>query len=417
METKRYDSETDRDGVLRIFREIGWSKGTEEAGKRWAEFAEKGRTHLAVVNGQPECLAVNLDGTFRHMNVEMPLSVVGAVATSHVARRQHLASGLTALAVATDAIEEGAILSILGIFDQGFYDRLGYGTGSYMNFMRIDPEHLKVSRDPRPPIRLTADDAERVHANRLVRVRKHGAVSLTDPVSTWHDMDGATNGFGLGYEDPKTGEITHHIWCGANNMNGGPYNVHWHAFRNREEFLELMAVLSGLGDQVQMFTMPEPPGVQMQDLLRRPFRRNQLAQKTDVETRNSAIAWWQIRMNDVPACIGRTRLPNTEPVSFNLTLTDPISDHLDDEIREKWSGVAGNYAVSLGPKSECQAGGHALGLPVMKTSVNTFTRMWAGVRSPTGLSYTCEDLEAPADLLAKLDRALNLPSPEVDWGF
>ena len=85
--------------------------------------------------------------------------------------------------------------------------------------------------------------------------------------------------------------------------------------------------------------------------------------------------------------------------------------------RTGWSGVGGDYVVTLGP--ECHAELHEPdpALPTMRTSVNTFTRLWLGVRSPSGLRFTCPDLDAPGELLERLDRTILLPPPQVDWGF
>ena len=51
---------------------------------------------------------------------------------------------------------DGAALSMLGIFDQGYYDRLDFGTGSYDHRVAVQPRDLRVRLPKRAPCRLTA---------------------------------------------------------------------------------------------------------------------------------------------------------------------------------------------------------------------------------------------------------------------
>ena len=78
-----------------------------------------------------------------------------------------------------DAAADGAIVSALGMFEQGFYDRLGFGTGGYEHLVALDPSQLRFPRPGRSrvPRRITTDDWEAVHANRRNRFRGHGACS------------------------------------------------------------------------------------------------------------------------------------------------------------------------------------------------------------------------------------------------
>jgi hypothetical protein len=119
-----------------------------------------------------------------------------------------------------------------------------------------------------------------------------------------------------------------------------------------------------------------------------------------------------MRICDVGACLAATKLQG-EPVRFNLDLSDPIEDLLDEEW--DWRGVGGEYVVTLGAESAATTG-HESGLPTLRASIGAFTRMWLGVRPVTGLATT-DDLEGPGDLLADLDRVLRLPTPKPDWDF
>ena len=78
--------------------------------------------------------------------------------------------------------------------------------------VRFDPSALTVILDTPVPVRLGKDDFERVHANRLARVKTHGAFTIEHPESTHADMLAAENGFGPGFTDPAMGELTHHLW-------------------------------------------------------------------------------------------------------------------------------------------------------------------------------------------------------------
>ena len=99
-------------------------------------------------------------------------------------------------------------------------------------------------------------------------------------------------------------------------------------------------------------------------------------------------------------------------------MTDPIADHLSDATRARWSGVGGDYVVTLGPESRAErVDGPPAGLETLATSVNTFTRLWLGVSRPSALPFTRTDLDAPPSLLETLDRVLRVPVPEPDWDF
>jgi hypothetical protein len=69
----------------------------------------------------------------------------------------------------------------------------------------------------------------------------------------------------------------------------------------------------------------------------------------------------------------------------------------------------------LGEYSSARRGTEA-GLPTLRATVNAFTRLWLGVRPASGLAVT-DQLDGPADLLARLDRLLRLPVPCPDWDY
>ena len=354
-------------------------------------------------------MAATSSGTIQHINDQIPFSGVMAVATSLIARRQGLAKRLTAQAVAAQ-VAEGALVSGLGMFDQGYYDQLGFGTGGYEHYVTFDPLLLNVNAKPRVPRRLTKNDWLPMHQNRLARLRRHGSLAMQEPTVTRFEMLLSPNGFGLGYGAGPNGELTHHFWCETQDLEYGPHTMKWLVFQTREQFLELMALIKSISDQVRLVRIQEPQGIQLQDLLERPLRQRRATYQTKYENTIRAVAHWQMRICDLQGCLERTHLKNNT-VRFNLRLHDPIEGYLGKGA--SWRGLSGDYVVTLGPSSGAEKGtNHAL--PTLAASVNAFTRLWLGVRPASGLAYT-DDLAGPPGLLEELDWALRLPDPHTDW--
>ena len=115
-------------------------------------FLAAGRIHVAELNGEAECLVASVPGTVQYLEEDLRLSVITGVTTSRVVRKQGLAGRLTAEVIAA-AVEEGAQVSALSMFEQGFYDRLGFGTGGYEHMIRFDPADLNIEAGFRPPRR------------------------------------------------------------------------------------------------------------------------------------------------------------------------------------------------------------------------------------------------------------------------
>jgi len=70
------------------------------------------------------------DGSLRHLESELSLNIIASISTSLIARKQGLASRMTATLIA-EAAQSGSDLSALGMFEQGYSSRLGFGTGPY----------------------------------------------------------------------------------------------------------------------------------------------------------------------------------------------------------------------------------------------------------------------------------------------
>jgi len=411
MTFRLYNAEQDRKAALRVWREVGWLEKGEEKEKAAALFLECGRTLVAEANGAPECVVNTMPATMRYLDEDLPFSAVTSVTTSRVARKQGRASRLTARAVALDAAD-GALVAGLGVFEQGFYNQLGFGSGGYEYWIAFDPARLRRCAKHRVPQRITVDDWARVHAARLARLGGHGAVSIIPAGYTQSEMMVSTNGFGLGYCDGPNDEITHHIWCRARGVDYGPYTVEWMSYQTWEQFLELMTLLHSLGDQVRLIRMREPRSVQLQDLVKQPFQRRQVSERGKFATGMRATAYWQERICDLPGCLEHTHLRGGE-VRFNLVLSDPVERFLDDDA--PWHGVGGEYVVTLGSASGAVLGTDA-SLPTLRASVGALTRMWLGVRPASGLAVT-DELAGPPELLEALDWTLLLPEPKPDWDY
>jgi ribosomal protein S18 acetylase RimI-like enzyme len=409
---RTYNPDTDWQAAVRIWQEVGWlgKSSTDLEGLR--HLIDAGEALVAELHGEAECLVLTTPGAVNYLGQDVPASFVTGVTTSRVARRQGLAGRLTAMAVA-EAAQRGELVSALGMFEQGFYNRLGFGTGSYEHIVAFDPSTLRVEQLARPPRRLGVDDWEAVHMARLNRKKCHGACSLIAPKVTQAELIWATKGFGLGYFDGPNGELSHHIWCKVKEAENDKYQVLWITYQSWEQFLELMALIKAMGDQVILFRMVEPGGIQMQDLINQPFRRNQISRKSEYATGVRAVAYWQMRINDLPGCLERTRLPFGQ-ARFNLRLTDPIAAYLGDA-DTSWKGISGDYVVTLGETCAAEEGSSAV-LPTLTASVGAFTRLWMGVGPATGLAVT-DELSGPQELLTRLDHLLALPRPHVDWEF
>ncbi|MCX6094468.1 MAG: hypothetical protein NTY63_06585 [Candidatus Bipolaricaulota bacterium] len=409
VEIREYRPSEDADACRRTWNESGWVDGAKNE-EAFRLFAESARSVVGVVDGSAECLVNVHSGSLRYLDLDIPLACVTGVTTSRIVRRQGLAGRSTAWALAAEAIA-GTPVAALGVFEQGFYNRLGFGNGPYETWCTFDPAQLVVHSTPRIPARLTSADWEAVHASRLRRRRWHGAATILSGELTRADMLWGEKSFGLGYRD-ETGALTHHIWCSTEKPRRGPYSVDWMAFRTREEFHELLALIHSLADQIHSIEIHEPPGLQLQDLLRQPFKGRRMTEASPHVQRMSSSAYWQLRILDLHRTLAVTHLP-AGPVRFNLELSDPIESALP--ARSPWRGVAGSYVVTLGPESGAERGANPA-LATLRASVNAFSRTWLGVRSPTSLSWT-DDLEAPPALLGSLDRALCLPAPACDWDY
>ena len=400
----------DLPAVQRIWREVGWIDDSDDQAAALGTFFEVGRAEVADLDGGPECAVHWSDATLRHLDDDLPLGAVTAVTTSLIGRKAGLASQLTARALAAGA-QAGAAVASLGMFEQGFYDRLGFGSGPYEHRLTVDPGRLSVPVPYRRPVRLTAEDAAEVQAAMAGRARAHGGVVLHEPALVTAEMAWTENLVALGYRDDG-GTLTHCL-LGSMKDEYGPLVVDLLAYRDGHDLLELLRLLQELADQVTTVTLVEPPELQLTDLVRQPLRERRRGRDQPVHGfRLEAVPWWQARILDLERCIGVLRATGPA-VRCNLALHDPVADHLPTDAG--WWGLSGEYTLTIDDPSSVVPGATA-GLPVLTASVGAFSRWWLGVGPASRLAAT-DAFEAPPELLAALDRALRLPTPRAGWDY
>jgi GNAT superfamily N-acetyltransferase len=410
-----YDSDRDLEPVSRIMVEVGWQKATEREARLSArrQFYEAATGFVAELDGSPECYVSTMRGTYQYRGTPVPFTGVTGVATSRVARKQGLASRTTARALAQQA-HEGAVVAGLGIFDQGFYNKLGFGTSAYDHLATIDPASLTVPYCRRTPVRLSASDAAEMHASRLSRRAGHGAVSLSAEENTRLRASGSESDFGLGFRDEATGELTHHLWVSAQNINAGPYHVSWMAYRTIGQFIELLGLLRNLGDQVYTVWLAEPSGIQLQDYIDRPFRRHRQGRRGEHETSTNAAAQFQYRIMDVPSAMEAAaewfRRRGTTLPAFTMKVVDPVSRYLSDG--DGWMGCGGVYRVEPDGARIAEAGASV----DLEIGVGDLTRLWLGVLPATTLRDT-GTATIDERLAEVLDDAFAGPPPRTDWFY
>ncbi|WP_158412338.1 sterol carrier protein domain-containing protein [Ilumatobacter nonamiensis] len=397
-----FDHDRDLDDVVRIWREVRWIESGAEHAKAVGLFLEDVDSEVGTLDDTPECLVVRRPGRITYDTTDLPLVAVAAVTTSHVGRKLGFASTMTARAVAAGG-HGGAAVAALGMFEQGFYDRFGFATGSYDHRAAFDPQTLRVGHIPyRTPVRLGPEDASDMAAALRNRMAHHGAVTLDGDAWQRAEISWIEDPIALGYRD-ETGELTHFL-AGSLKEEHGPLDISMLAYRTIEELMELLRLLRELGDQVRSVVMNEPPMVQLQVLLDTPMRHRPQTRLPGSES--SYVAWWQLRILDLAACVAARRWEG-EPIAFDLRLSDPVADHLDAADLGGWTGIGGDYSIRIAAESTVDSG-HRGGLPVVECDVGALTRLWFGVASAAALAVT-HRFSAPSDLVDRLDHAFRLP--------
>lgn len=405
MITRRYDNTKDKEACLQMFREAGWmSADAEEEGKKVTfSFLEDDDTFVKEIRGNAEAISCSRNGKIRYLNEVLKFGAITCVCTSRIARKLNCATDLVTKSI-LNLVENEIDVCALGFFEQGFYNRFGFGVNPYENWVKFDPNNLNIERDFRIPHRITKRDYQKIHKALNGRMKRHGMCTIDSAEHTRLCLELPENAFGLGYFN-KEEELTHFLWAEAKNENG-PYEIWMMSYENYDQFLELMALIKSMGDQVFGIEMKVPVDIQFQDFLKKPFRFNRLTEKTEFENNIWAVAYSQTRILNLERCMEKTVLYSKGP-EFNLRLKDPIEEFLPED--SEWKGLGGDYVISLGEKSKCRKGNDE-SLETLEAGIGAFTRMWLGVRSATALSVT-DELQGSNELLSKLDIALRLPVP------
>lgn len=403
-----YKPEKDFPNIRRIWEEAGWMESENKQGMELLFGAA--RITVAEINGQAESMVFTISGELLHLESSLNLTVVGAVLTGHISRKMKLARKITAMRLA-DEVERGAHVSTLGMFEQGFYNTLGFGSAGYLHIITFQPASLKKLSPHGIPVRLSIDDVEAIHDNRCRQLSSHGKV-LLPKAHTEAELLWKKSGFGLGFRD-RTGRLTHHMWLSGKGREQGPYKVEWMAYETTGQLLELLSLLRSTGDQVHSVTLVEPPHVQIQDFLEKPFYYCSITRNSPHQAEMKAIAVFQIRILNMEETLRRTHL-NCPDFQFNLSLTDPLETFLPEE--SSWMGCGGRYLVHLGKECAAEKGKSNPTLPTLTCTVNAFSRMWLGVRQASVLQVS-ESMKAEPALMSLLDNAFNLPAPHFNWEF
>lgn len=408
MTIRRYDETRDKEAAYRIWREVGWM---ERDTKVMDLFMDGADAWVSTLRDEAECLVMTDAGDVRYIDQDLFMASVSAVTTSRVARRQGLAGKTTAHALAACA-QQGAALAALGMFEQGYYDRLGFGTGPYEHRIWCAPSKLNVPHVERPPHRLDDGDWEAILANRLARRRTHGGVCIPRAGVTREALEEHEHGFGLGYYDASDGSLSHHVWIHTSHVEHGPYHVLWMAYQTPQQLLELLGVLKGLGAQVDLISICEHDGLELQTLIDTPFQGMRQSEDGKQMQKILASAWWQMRILALKPCIEVWTQSVRKALRFNLNLSDPIEHYLSKD--SMWRGVAGAYTLNLAPGGCSIEAGHEDGLPLLSTSVGSLTRLWIGAASAWALALQ-PDFDAPMGLIDALDTSLQTPIPRMGW--
>jgi hypothetical protein len=408
---RRYDPDVERADLLRVWKETGWFPRSDDAKvNTMADFAGETDTWVGTLNETIEAIVVNTNGQVLYDREDLPFTGVMTVAVGRPARKMGVAGKITAHAV-SEAARGGAAVVGLGCFEQGYYDRLGFGTGAYRTWVSFDPTTLKTRVKARVPRRISPDEWPALHAARRQRRRVHGGLNLDLPITGRTGLVPVSHPVILGYDDGPDGALSHYVVMGnAPNPDAGPYEVLYLCWETAAQFDELIALLRAQGDQMRGMTVLEPPGVQWQDLLTEPHRHFMITAGSGFAGGIRSIGDRQLRIVDLERCIAGVK-HSGPAVDFVLELTDPIERFFDAS--DPWRGIGGVYTVSLSEESRVCEGSDA-GLPVLRASVGAFSRMWFGVKPASGLALT-DDLDGAPTLIQDLDRVFRLPAPEFDW--
>jgi len=173
---RAYDPEKDASHIHRIWMDSKWIDDKEMYPVLDA-YHKEAQVWLGEIDGEVGTVVSCSPGGFNYDGVEIPMTAVTGVTAGLEFRRLGLAAMATAKAISY-AYEKGAAIATLGAFEQGYYEKLGFGNFSSDSFITFDPHNLKVDAKHGRAIRLTTKDSDRMHAARLTRFKQHGTCDL-----------------------------------------------------------------------------------------------------------------------------------------------------------------------------------------------------------------------------------------------
>lgn len=400
-EIRDYES-SDHGALARIWQECGWISDAEAEVATLGAIAETGGASVAIVDGVAESFGQWSPATLRYIDTDLPLCHIGAITTSRLGRRRGFASMMTERCLAQGAADGYAVAS-LGIFDEGFYDRFGFGTGAPVSMVSFDPASLRVDVPYRTPERLSLDNSDEMQAAMANRLPAHGGITMA--LSEFYGWDFVMEDrfFALGYRD-DSGRLTHYV-AGAPDAKFAHYEIFFFAYETTTQLLELLRLVADLADQAVSMTIIEPGHVRVQDLIQRPRRQRRRSGGAEHQAGLHADSWWQMRILDLQACVAARSWVGPS-VEFNLRLTDPLAS----SPTATWPGIGGDYTITIAETSTVKDA-HSPELALLEASVGAFTRMWLGVLPASELAIT-DTFTAPPPLLAALDQSFSLPTPK-----
>lgn len=409
MHIRKLELESDLDSMVRIWQEVGWiSREEKEAVKT---LFQAGDGYAADLEDKLEATLLSLPADMKYGEDLLALQALSGLVVSPRARRQGLAGRLMTQ-VLEEAVRSGQALSALVMFEQGFYDGLGFGLGGYRNIFTFDPDLLDVEMEAGIPERLTAGDWGPIHRALEERCRAHCGLNITSADFIKAEMEwDKGEGYGLGFRDGE-GKISHFVWLWRRGDAHGPLMVKFLAWQTQDQLLELLSLISSLGDQIHAVQMSEPHSLRLRDFITYPHKQERITAESKYSYKSRVEAPWQLKILDLERCVNALSLEGIE-LEFNLELDDPLLEHVDSDSP---AVITGDYSLKLGVQSDLKQG-EVQGLPTLSASIDAFTRLWLGAASPLELSASSM-FSAPPGLLEELEQAFRrLPEPNLELYF
>lgn len=127
---RKYNPDKDKNATHRIWQECGWIEDEKKHKEALDRLVAASSAWVYAVDGTAEAMTVSTPARFHHTGTALSLAAITAVTTSRVARGRGAATGTVARSLAESGAA-GIAVAGLGMFEQGFYDRFGFGNGPY----------------------------------------------------------------------------------------------------------------------------------------------------------------------------------------------------------------------------------------------------------------------------------------------